>query len=111
MKRSAFQLGDKYNKLREVFIDLFFDIELFSKDLRIYLGNVFGNWGKKVFFGKEVFVSVLYRKRGKYTRPLIHLGMSVLAGLSIIIAADTKVNEIIKLKKNTKGNLISMRFH
>ena len=86
MKRSAFQLGDKYNNLREVFIDLFFDIELFSKDLRIYLGNVFGNWGKKVFFGKEVFVSVLYRKRGKYTRPLIHLGMSVLAGLSIIIA-------------------------
>ncbi len=62
------------------------DIKPFVRDLRIFLSNRTRAFLEKLFFGKGVIVNVLYKKRGKYTRPLIHLGMSGLAGLSIIIA-------------------------
>ncbi len=62
------------------------DIKPFGRDLTIYLSNRLRNFFEKVFFGKGLVVTVLYKKRGKYTRPLIHMGMSALAGLSIIIA-------------------------
>lgn len=66
---------------------LFFrDLAPFARDLRIFLSNRIRIFLERVFFGKGIIVNVLYKKRGKYTRPLIHLGMSGLAGLSIVIA-------------------------
>lgn len=65
---------------------LYVDLVQFTYDLRIYLSSRLNNFLKKVFFGKGVIVSVLYKKRGKYSRPLVHLGMSALAGLSMVLA-------------------------
>ena len=62
------------------------DVKVFARDLRIYLSNNIERFLGKLFFGKGVVVTALYKKRGKYTRPIIHLGMSGLAGLSMIIA-------------------------
>jgi murein DD-endopeptidase MepM/ murein hydrolase activator NlpD len=73
------------NTVREV-APIVKDIKPFSRDLRIYTSNRIKNFLEKVFFGKGVLVNTLYKKRGKYTRPLIHMGMSGLAGLSIVIA-------------------------
>ena len=70
----------------ENIILLFKDSKLFIRDLKIYLTNKFISFAEKLFFGKGILVNVLYKKRGKYTRPLIHFGMSGLAGLSMIIA-------------------------
>ena len=62
------------------------DIRQFSKELGHYLSIRSEQLLDKVFFGKGVVVATLYKKRGKYARPLIHLGMSGLAGLSMVIA-------------------------
>jgi len=62
------------------------DVKTFNRDLLIYVTNSTDKFLDKVFFGKGVVVSALYKKRGKYTRPIIHLGMSGLAGLSMVIA-------------------------
>lgn len=62
------------------------DFKPFYRDLSIYISNRVGIFLEKILFGKGVVVTTLYKKRGKYTRPLIHLGMSGLAGVSIIIA-------------------------
>lgn len=62
------------------------DLKLFFRDLRIYVSNRLNVLVKRLFFGKGVVVNILYRQRGKYTRPLIHFGMSGLAGLSMVIA-------------------------
>lgn len=62
------------------------DFRPFVKDLSVYVSNRIRFFLEKILFGKGVIVTTLYKKRGKYTRPLIHLGMSGLAGVSIIIA-------------------------
>jgi len=62
------------------------DFRLFSHDLKTYLTNRIISFAEKLFLGKGFLVSTLYKKRGKYTKPLIHFGMSGLAGLSMAIA-------------------------
>lgn len=62
------------------------DFRAFWRDFGIYLSNRIRRFLEKIFVGKGFIVNVLYKKRGKYSRPLVHLGMSALAGLSIIIA-------------------------
>lgn len=86
MKRKLLRIEPKLYRLPKAIANFFADLNLFFRDLGIYLANNINHVSKKIFFGKGVVVSVLYRKRGKYARPLVHLGMSALAGLSIIIA-------------------------
>lgn len=70
----------------QVFIDLWEDIKLFSKELfnfvykKLHLGFV------KFETGKGSFVSSLYRQRGKLARRLTHSGMATLTALGVMMA-------------------------
>lgn len=70
----------------EEILELVSEFQLFLKDLGYYLT-------KKLHFsflrfeeGKSVFVTSLYKQRGKYAKTLIHSGMATLAGVGMMIA-------------------------
>lgn len=67
-------------------LSLVADLKEYFKELNVFLSSVIDRVFGKVFIGKNVLVTSLYRQRGRYTRPLVHLGMSGLAGLSMVIA-------------------------
>lgn len=62
-------------------------------DLKLFFAEFFDYLSKKLHFSvsllsenKSVFVSSLYKQRGKFSRKLIHTGMAGLAGVGMIIA-------------------------
>ena len=73
--------------------DSFQKILDFWDDLKLFLTELVGFVTKRLHFsflrfeaGKGVFVSALYRQRGKLARRFIHTGMASLAGVAMIIA-------------------------
>ena len=70
----------------EEIIKLSEDLKQFFNELRYYLTKKLHLSFLKFEEGKGVFVSNLYRQRGKMARKLIHTGMAGLAGLGMIIA-------------------------
>ena len=68
------------------FLNYFSDFKSFLADLGNYMAR-----NLKISFirfetSKNAVVTVLYKQRGKYSRPFIHTGMFGLAGLGIILA-------------------------
>jgi len=53
---------------------IFRDIADYSKFLRFYTRNRGYQWFSRFEFGKDIMVDVLYKKRGRYARPFLHLG-------------------------------------
>jgi murein DD-endopeptidase MepM/ murein hydrolase activator NlpD len=85
-KRIVFSLRSSTKVLRKKVKLLFFNLhEFFSDLLRFSIKHL-----RISFFrfetGKGVFVTALYRQRGKHSRRLIHSGMAGLAMLGIMIA-------------------------
>lgn len=69
------------------------DIITISQELKQFLSDLGNFVTKKLHFsfirfeeGKGVFVSALYRQRGKLARRLMHTGMAGLAGVGMVIA-------------------------
>jgi murein DD-endopeptidase MepM/ murein hydrolase activator NlpD len=75
-------MEDSYREL----VNLFKDIKLFFAELSSYLISTFHLSFLKFEERKGVFVSALYRQRGKMARSLIHSGMAGLAGVAMVIA-------------------------
>ena len=75
-------MGEVYQSLAE----LFADIKTFSLELFVFLTRVFHLQFLKFEEGKGVFVTSLYRKRGKLARRFVHTGMVGIAGAGIMIA-------------------------
>ncbi len=86
VKRIAVGVVSVAKTVREDLHDATKDIPLFAGDLRIYIINRTNAVLDRLFLGKSAVVTVLYKKRGKYSRPLSHIGISALGGLSIVIA-------------------------
>lgn len=69
------------------------DILTISQELKLFLTDLGNFVTKKLHFsftrfeeGKGVFVTALYRQRGKLARKLMHTGMAGLAGVGMVIA-------------------------
>lgn len=62
------------------------DFKLFLSDLLQYLFKKFHFSFLRFEEGKGVFVTALYKQRGKLSRKLIHTGMAGLAGVGMMIA-------------------------
>lgn len=69
------------------------DILAFVDELKLFFSELGFYLTKKLHFsfirfeeGKGVFVTSLYKQRGKYARKLIHTGMAAIAGFGMIIA-------------------------
>lgn len=62
------------------------DLTLFSYELTSFIFKKLHLSFTHFEAGKGIFVSTLYRQRGKYAKRLMHSGMAGLAGLSIILA-------------------------
>ncbi len=66
--------------------EIFEDINLFLKDLIAFLIKNLHLSFVKFESGKSVFVTSLYKQRGKHSRRLIHSGMAALTALGVVIA-------------------------
>jgi len=86
MKRVAKIAAVLQKNISETAVILISDIRQYAKEAGHYLTIRTEQMLDKLFVGKGIIVTTLYKKRGKYARPLIHLGMSGLAGLSMVIA-------------------------
>ena len=75
-------MEDNYEKI----LRLFSDFKLFLKELRIYLFSKLQFSFIHFEKGKGVFVSALYRQRGKLARRFMHSGMAGLAAVGMMIA-------------------------
>ena len=62
------------------------DLKLFFKELVTYLIKNLHLSFLKIEEGKGVFVTALYRQRGRMARRLVHSGMAGLAALGMMIA-------------------------
>lgn len=70
----------------EKFLAFFAEVKLFFSELANYLIKNFHLSFLRFEEGKGVFVTALYRQRGKYARRLMHTGMATLAAVGIMIA-------------------------
>lgn len=70
----------------EKIIQLLDDVKLFFKELFLFFVRNLHLSFLRFEEGKEVFVSSLYRQRGRMARRLIHSGMATLAALGVVIA-------------------------
>lgn len=70
----------------EKFFAFFDDVKAFFSELGAYLIKNLHLSFLRFEEGKGIFVTALYRQRGKYARRLIHTGMAALAALGIMIA-------------------------
>jgi murein DD-endopeptidase MepM/ murein hydrolase activator NlpD len=75
-------VGDLYRKI----LGLLFDIKLFFAELVAYIVKNLHLSFIKFEAGKGVFVTALYRQRGKLARRLMHSSMAGLAALGMMIA-------------------------
>lgn len=77
----------------DIILGLMEDLMAFAEELKLFFKD-FGYYvSKKLHFSflkfeanKNVFVSSLYKQRGKLSRKLIHTGMAGLAGVGMMIA-------------------------
>ncbi len=76
------RLEENYQKLSEL-VD---DIRVFSTQLALYLIRRLHLSFNRFEEGKGVFVSALYRQRGRQAKRLIHYSIPVLAGLGMMMA-------------------------
>lgn len=72
--------------LKPKLIHQFFTYKSFFRDLSIFIVKKLHLSFIKFETGKGIFVTALYRQRGKYSRRLIHSGMATLAALGVMIA-------------------------
>lgn len=70
----------------EKFLAFFEEVKLFFSELTNYLIKNLHLSFLRFEEGKGVFVTALYRQRGRYARRLMHTGMATLAALGIMIA-------------------------
>jgi len=70
----------------EKFLDFLSEVKTFFAELTSYLIKNFHLSFLRFEEGKGIFVTALYRQRGKYARRLMHTGMAGLAALGIMIA-------------------------
>jgi len=70
----------------EKFLAFFAEVKLFFSELTNYLIKNFHLSFLRFEEGKGVFVTALYRQRGRYARRLMHTGMATLAAVGIMIA-------------------------
>lgn len=68
------------------FLELFSDIKLFLKELKIYIFRNLHISFFKIEEGKSIFAKALYRQRGKLARKFIHTGMVGLTSFGMMIA-------------------------
>ncbi|MBI1863626.1 hypothetical protein HYS03_00200, partial [Candidatus Woesebacteria bacterium] len=62
------------------------EVKLFLSELGLYLFKTFHLQFIRFETGKGIFVSLLYRQRGKMAKRFMHSGMAGLAALGVIIA-------------------------
>lgn len=62
------------------------EFRIFFSELLIYIVRVLHLSFIRFETGKSVFVTVLYRQRGKYAKKFVHSGMAGLAALGVMIA-------------------------
>ncbi|MBL7036680.1 M23 family metallopeptidase [Candidatus Microgenomates bacterium] len=67
-------------------IELAGQLNQFFRDLGIFLAKKFHISFMRFEEGKGVFVTALYKQRGKLARRLMHTGMATLAGVGMVIA-------------------------
>jgi murein DD-endopeptidase MepM/ murein hydrolase activator NlpD len=72
--------------LRKKLVELAYDLKLFLSDLAVYIAKTLHISFIKFESGKGVFVSTLYRQRGKHARRFMHTGMAGLAVFGMMIA-------------------------
>lgn len=82
MLSSGLQVEDLYTKIS----NLASDFRLFSLELIKYLGRNLHLSFIKFEAGKGIFVTALYRQRGKMARRLMHTSMAGLAAVGMMIA-------------------------
>lgn len=70
----------------QLFLDLWEDIKVFSAALTKFLIKSLHLSFLRFEEGKGVFVSALYKERGKLSRKLTHTGMGVITALGVMIA-------------------------
>ncbi|MBI2065957.1 M23 family metallopeptidase [Candidatus Woesebacteria bacterium] len=75
-------MEDSYEK----FLAFFTEVKLFFSELTNYLIKNLHLSFLRFEEGKGVFVTALYRQRGRYARRLMHTGMAALAAVGIMIA-------------------------
>ena len=68
------------------FLEILDEFLVFSKELGSYLVKTLHLSFLRLEEGKGVFVTALYRQRGKLARRLIHSGMATLVGVGMMIA-------------------------
>ena len=83
LKLRFLSLVNRVKRYSKIF---FRDFYVFSSILARYLLNHLSLSFLRFEEGKSVFVTALYRQRGRYSRTLIHSGMAGLAGLGVMIA-------------------------
>lgn len=75
-------MEDLYEKI----LDFFSDIRQFSSELNEFLTKKFRLQFLRFEEGKGIFVTALYKQRGKLARRLVHSGMAGLAAFGMVIA-------------------------
>ncbi len=70
----------------QIFLDLWEDIKLFFFELTKFIFKSLHLSFLKFEAGKGIFVTALYRQRGKMARRLTHSGMAALTALGVMIA-------------------------
>lgn len=70
----------------QVFLDLWDDIKLFAFELFRFIFKSLHLSFLRFESGKGVFVTALYRQRGKLSRRLTHSGMAMITALGVMIA-------------------------
>ena len=75
-------MEDSYERL----FKLISEVKLFFKELNLFISKKLRLQFLRFESGKGIFVSALYKQRGKLARRLVHSGMAGLAAIGMIIA-------------------------
>ena len=87
MKKRLLEIGSRlFSAGQKGTVNLAVDLKQFSLDLSQYLVKHLHLSFMRFESGKGIFVSVLYKKRGKHSRTFMHSGMASLAMVGIMIA-------------------------
>ena len=82
----VFSIRRFYLNTKEKLRLIIYDFLVFLKELSKYLVKNLHLSFIKFETGKGIFVTALYRQRGKHSRRLVHSGMAALAGVGVMIA-------------------------
>lgn len=88
------------NQLSQQLGLLLTDVREFIAFLRVYVKLRGYGWFSKFELIKDFFVDLLYKKRGRYARPFLHLGMMVLVVIMITVGPVV----LTQNEEETKGS-------